>query len=187
MLKNSFRFFACLSMILLFACSASKPLLPQAEMQKMSDEEFREYFLKRIENTLIPIALESGGRNVIKKYIQYGEMRVGSYPRGVNRKSPKFIKCKEEYKVLKTELVRRASGNIDENYYSKTMKEADKNYEWQLERMWQQVQNSLGQETRVNISSLLSVDFIDIYETRKAQAQSESFSLLDYTFERKFF
>lgn len=183
MLRKAFLLFAFLSALLFFACTASIPLLPQSEMQRLSDQEYREYFLKRLENTVIPTALESGGREVIKKYVQYGEMRVGSYPRGIDRNSPKFFKCKEEYKILKKELLRRDSENKDSNYYSETMKEADKNYEWQLDKMWQQVQNSLGQETRVNLSSLLSVDFIRIYENRKDYAKSSSYSLLDATFE----
>ena len=184
MFKKLFLLTAFLSVISLFSCSTATPLLTQAEMQKMSNEKYGEYFLKRMENTVIPVALESGGREVIKKYVQYGEMRVGSYPKGVDRQSPKFFKCQEEYKALKTELARRTSENTDENYYSKIMEKADKNYERQLDKMWQQIQNSLGQETRVNFSSLLSVDFIDIYENSKAKARSESFSLLDYTFEK---
>jgi len=91
MIRRVWSFVLTLVCISLLSCAAQKPLLTQDEMGNMANDEFQKYFLDRIDNVIVPRALQSGGDQVIKESDSWGKQyRVGSYPRGIDKNSPQF-------------------------------------------------------------------------------------------------
>jgi len=180
MINKIFCVFCVSALILFTACSASKPLLPQAEMQKMSDEEFKSYFIDRIDNVIVLRALNSGGNEVVTKTAQGRTFRVGSYPKGIDKKSNDYFQCREEYTKLKEELVRRSLGG-NSDYAKDAMKEAEKRFEKRIERIWNRYQQVVGSEMNSRSDIRMTADFIDLYEDYRDKDKALK-NLLDKTF-----
>ncbi|MBI5376113.1 MAG: hypothetical protein HZA77_11805 [Candidatus Schekmanbacteria bacterium] len=156
--------------ISLLSCAAQKLLAPE-ELQKMTNDQYRDYFLNRIDNAVVVNALDSGGYVVVKIENPYGgAARGGSYPRGVDIDTPKYKQSKDEYLILKTELLRRGAGN--EPYVFATMEKANKLFEVQLESMWRKSQ----------INSGASGNFRRLYETARDRSKTKG-NLLDRLFD----
>lgn len=172
MIRRVWSFAITLVCISLLSCASQKLLAPD-ELQKMTNDQYRDYFLDRIDNAVVVNALDSGGYIVVKIQNPYGgAARGGSFPRGVDINTPKYNQAKDEYLVLKTELLRRGAEN--EPYVFATMEKANKLFETQLEQMWRKSQIVLGQE--------ISADFKKLYETARDRSKTKG-NLLDRMFD----
>ncbi|RMF92857.1 MAG: hypothetical protein D6734_11340 [Candidatus Schekmanbacteria bacterium] len=149
-------------------------------MQKLSDDEFKEYFLNRIDKVIIPRALYSGGNEVVTKTVQGRTFRVGSYPRGIDKKSNDYFQCRAEYRKLKDELMRRSI--ISGEYYTKNiMKEAEKRFEVHIEKIWNRYQQVVGGEMNSLSEIRMTADFIELFDDYRDKDKALK-NLLDKTF-----
>lgn len=117
---------------------------------------------------------------MLQKPLRDALFAVGSYPKGIDKKSNEYFQCREEYKKLKDELIKRSLGRHSD-YAKNTMKEAEGKFEIRIEKLWERYQQVVGSEVNSNSEIRMTADFIDLYDDYRDKDKALK-NLLDKTF-----
>ncbi|OGL43271.1 MAG: hypothetical protein A2042_01525 [Candidatus Schekmanbacteria bacterium GWA2_38_11] len=185
--KSISRFFLIFVFTLITSCAHYHPILPDTEIKKLSNEEFKNYFIKRLDEVILVQVFSN--KLAINKPVSDGttirNMRVGTISSIISRDEPLFKQCRAEYEILKSELTKRSQGK-DNQLFTETMGKAEKLLEEHLDRIWYETQNIAGQEIDYSQFETEFVDFKKFYEIRLHNDKAKG-NLVDILFEKPYF
>jgi len=188
MLKLKYLCFYCIltSFLSITSCTHYQPLLPAAEMQRFTDDEFKNYFLKRLDDVIF-VQVFSARYPVLKKVsdgFTARDLRIGTVPGIIGKHTPLFNQYKQEYELLKEELVKRSR---DKNLFllEETMNKAEGLLKEHLDSIYSQIDSVIGSEFNMQYNSQGIIDVKRLYEISRHQGESMG-NLVDMLFERRY-
>ncbi len=171
---------------LIASCTTYKPILPSVEMQKLSDDEFENYFLKRLDEVIFPEVFSE--RYTITKKVSDGytarDMRVGTVSGIIDKHTPLFNKCRNEYDIMKSEIMRRSTDK-DQTLLKKSIAKADDMLKQFLDKMYTEYNNVITPEMKSQSNYQGIMDTKRLYEISTYQKESMG-SLVEVLFERRY-
>ena len=185
--RKSIPLFLIFIFSLITSCAHYQRVLSDSEMKKLSNEEFKNYFIKRLDEVIFAEVFSK--KLAIRKPVSDGmtirSMRVGTVSWVISRDEPLFKQCKAEYELLKKELSRRGQGE-NNPLFIETMGKAEKILEGHLDRIWSEVQNVVAQEIDYPQFETEFIDFKKIYEISLHHDKVRG-NLVDILFEKPYF
>jgi len=182
--RKSIPLFLIFIFSLITSCAHYQPLLQETEIKKLSNDEFKDYFSKRLDEVILVqvFSRQLAIRKPVSDGMTVRYMRIGTISWVISRDSPLFKQCKVEYELLKKELALRSQGE-NNPLFIETMGKAEKILEEHLDRIWSGVQNVIGQEIDYPQLESEFIDFRKFYETSLHHDKVNG-NLLDILFER---